>query len=436
LAVVLAAGEGKRMRSRLPKVLHKVGGLPLIGHVLKALGAAGVERIAVVVGPTDEAVAKEIAAHAPSASTHVQAERRGTAHAVLAARAAFEPPADDVVVVFGDTPFFSPDSVALLRGVLADGASVVVGGMRPADPAGYGRLIMDGARLLAVREERDASEAERKIGFCNGGIMALRGDVALGILDEVRDENAQREFYLTDAVEIANRRGLNATAVEISAEEVFGINDRAQLAEAERKLQARRRAEAMAAGATLVAPETVFFSHDTILGRDVLVEPNVVFGPGVTVADDVTIRAFCHFEGARIASGAIVGPFARLRPGATIGADAHIGNFVEIKAAEVEEGAKINHLAYVGDARVGAKANIGAGAITCNYDGVKKHRTDIGKGAFIGTNAALVAPVTIGDGAYVASGSVITENVEPDALAIARGRQVNKPGRAAQYRKK
>lgn len=436
LAVVLAAGEGTRMRSRLPKVLHPIGRLPMIAHVLKALGSAGVDRIAVVIGPGHEAVASVIAAHAPQASVHLQAERRGTAHAVLAARAALEKGDDDVVVVFGDTPFVRPDTIALMRGMLAEGVSIAVAGMVPERPHGYGRLIVEDGQLLAIREEKDASEAERAIRFCNGGIMALSGAAALDILDAIGDDNAQGEFYLTDAVAVANRRGLKVTALEIGADEVFGINDRAQLAEAERHFQARRRAEAMAGGASLMAPETVFFAHDTTLGRDVSIEPNVVFGPGVSVADGVAIRAFCHIEGAHIDSGAIVGPFARLRPGAAIGRDAHIGNFVEIKQAEVEEGAKVNHLAYVGDARVGAGANVGAGAITCNYDGAAKHRTDIGRGAFIGSNSCLVAPVAIGEGAYVGSGSVITKDVEAGALAVARGRQVTKSGWALARRRK
>ena len=436
LAVVLAAGEGTRMRSRLPKVLHPIAHLPLIGHVLKAVTEAGVDRIAVVIGPGHDAVAAATHAIAPGASIHVQAERRGTAHAVLAARPALERAADDVIVVFGDTPFVAPDTVSLMRGMLAEGAAIVVGGMAPPDPQGYGRLVMEHGQLVAIREEKDASEEERAIRFCNGGIMALAGAHALAVLDAVDDRNAQREFYLTDAVAIANARGLKVTAIEIGFDEVFGINNRAQLAKAEGHFQHRRRSEAMAGGVTLLAPETVFFAHDTELGRDVVIEPNVVFGPGVRVADDVRLRAFSHIEGATIAAGAIVGPFARLRPGAEIGPNAHIGNFVEVKQAEVEEGAKINHLTYIGDARVGAKANIGAGAITCNYDGVHKHRTDIGAGAFIGSNSALVAPVTIGDGAYVASGSVITDDVEPDALAIGRGRQVVKPGWAAEKRRK
>ncbi|MGH6923551.1 MAG: bifunctional UDP-N-acetylglucosamine diphosphorylase/glucosamine-1-phosphate N-acetyltransferase GlmU [Propylenella sp.] len=435
LAVVLAAGEGKRMKSRLPKVLHPIGGLPMLFHVLNALAPA-VEKIAVVAAPASkEEVARAVEKKYPTAQVLVQREQRGTAHAALIARDLI-PAADDVVVVFGDTPFVSPKSIELMRSKLAEGASVAVGGMLPENPTGYGRLIMQGQQLAAIREERDASDAERAIDFCNGGIMALAGATALDILDEIEDDNDQNEYYLTDAVEIAHWRGLKVAAIEIAADEALGINDRVQLAEAERLFQAKRRAEFMAAGVMLVAPETVFFAHDTTLSRDVVVEPNVVFGPGVTVAEGVTIRAFSYIEGAYIAAGAIVGPFARLRPGASIGEGAHIGNFVEIKQADVGEGAKINHLAYVGDATVGAKSNIGAGAITCNYDGFAKHRTDIGEGAFIGTNSSLVAPVKIGDRAYVASGSVITEEVPADALAFGRSRQVNKPDRAAELRKK
>ena len=435
LAVVLAAGEGTRMRSKLPKVLQPIGGLPMLAHVLKALAAAGADRIAVVVGPGHDAVRDAAGRYAENASVHVQAERLGTAHAALAARPALEGGAADVLVVFGDTPLLRPGVFSQMRGALAQGAALVVAGMVPEDPHGYGRLIMDGDQLVAVREEKDAAAAERAIRFCNGGVMAIDGAAALSLLDAVDNRNAQSEFYLTDTVEIANRRGMRVKAVEIPAEDVVGINTRAQLAEAEAIFQDRRRGEALAGGATLIAPATVFFAHDTKIGSDVLIEPNVVFGPGVTVADGVTIRAFSHIEGATIASGAIVGPFARLRPGAAIGAGAHIGNFVEVKAAEIGEGAKVNHLTYVGDASVGAKANIGAGTITCNYDGLHKHRTVIGENAFIGSNSALVAPVTVGDGAYVATGSVITDDVEADALAIARGRQVVKPGWAAGRRK-
>ncbi len=435
LAVVLAAGEGKRMESRLPKVLHPIGGLPMIAHVLKALRAAKVDRIAVVVAPGQDDVAKAVAAVAPQASIHVQKKPLGTADALKAARDAIDG-ADDVLVVFGDSPFLSRDAISRLRRPLAKDTAVVVAGMRPVDTSGYGRLVTKGRELLAIREEKDASREEKAIDLCNGGIMAFAGAGALSLVNAIRNKNAKNEFYLTDAVEIANRRGLKVATVEVPADTVFGINDRAQLAEAERRFQDMRRAEAMAAGATLIAPETVFFSHDTKLGRDVTIEPNVVFGPGVMIADNVTIRSFSHLDGASVAAGAIIGPFARFRPGTKIGENVRIGNFVEVKASDVEAGAKISHLSYVGDARVGAKTNVGAGAIVCNYDGVAKHRTDIGAGAFIGSNSALVAPVKIGDGAYVASGSVITDEVPPDALAFGRARQVNKPGRAAAKRKK
>ena len=434
LAVVLAAGEGKRMKSRLPKVLHSIGGKPMLMHVLAAVEPA-VDGIVVVASPgAEEAITRCVSASAPGTAIAVQKEQRGTADAVKAARNAFLD-ADDIVVVYGDTPFLTPQAIGRLRKALAEGAAIAVAGMRPKIPTGYGRLITRGDQLVAIREERDASEAERQIGFVNGGAMSFAGDSVRDILDAIEDKNDQNEFYLTDAVEIANRRGLKVEAIEIAESELMGINDRVQLAEADARLQDARRAEAMRGGATLIAPQTVFLADDTKLGRDVVIEPYVVFGPGVSVGNDVTIRSFSHIEGATIAPGAIVGPFARLRPGAKIGEGAHIGNFVEIKASEVEEGAKINHLAYIGDAHVGAKTNIGAGTITCNYDGVNKYRTEIGAGSFIGSNAALVAPVTIGDGAYVASGSVITEDVPADALAFGRARQVNKPGRAPKGKK-
>jgi bifunctional UDP-N-acetylglucosamine pyrophosphorylase/glucosamine-1-phosphate N-acetyltransferase len=435
LAVVLAAGEGKRMKSHLPKVLHPIGGLPMLFHVLNAIEPS-VDRMVVVASPSSkEAISAAVGKLYGNAEVVVQAEQRGTGHALLVARDAFAD-ADDILVVFGDTPFISPQSIELMRAKLAEGASVVAAGMRPAEPAGYGRLIMQGDQLVAIREERDANDSERAIGFCNSGLMALAGDSVLDVLDEIEDDNDQGELYLTDAVEIAHRRGLKVQAVEIAADEALGINDRAQLAEAERLFQSRRRAELMVAGVTLIAPETVFLAYDTTLSRDVVVEPNVVFGPGVSVAESVTIRAFSHLEGASIASGAIVGPFARLRPGASIGEGAHVGNFVEIKQATLGAGAKANHLTYIGDASIGAGSNIGAGTITCNYDGVSKFRTEIGEGVFVGSNSALVAPISIGNGAYIATGSVITDEVEADTLAFGRARQVNKPGRAAKLRRK
>jgi bifunctional UDP-N-acetylglucosamine pyrophosphorylase/glucosamine-1-phosphate N-acetyltransferase len=431
-AIVLAAGEGTRMASGKAKVLHRIGGRSLIAHVLEAVREAGAGRVAVVVGPDREDVALEVRRVAPRAEIFVQRERRGTGHAVLAARAAVER-GDDLLVVFGDTPLLRPATLSALADA-AKGAAVAVLGFRPADPTGYGRLIIEGNELLAIREERDASEAEKKIRLCNAGAMAFSGAHALKLLERIKDDNAKREFYLTDAVALARAAKLKVVVREATEEEVMGVNDKSQLAGAEAGLQARLRESAMKAGASLLAPDTVHLASDTKLGRDVVVEPYVVFGPGVVVEEGAVIRSFSHLEGAHVGAGASVGPFARLRPGTKLGAGAKIGNFVETKAAEFGAGAKANHLAYVGDASVGAEANVGAGTITCNYDGFEKHRTEIGKRAFIGSNSALVAPVKIGDGAYIASGSVITGNVPADGLGVARGRQVNKEGWAKDLR--
>ncbi|MEI2735452.1 MAG: bifunctional UDP-N-acetylglucosamine diphosphorylase/glucosamine-1-phosphate N-acetyltransferase GlmU [Rhodoblastus sp.] len=435
IAVVLAAGEGVRMRSATPKVLHQVAGRSMVAHVVAAVAAAGADAVALVVGPGREDVAAAARAVAPEAEIFVQTERLGTAHAVLAARAALERGYDDVLIAFADTPLIRPETFAGLRAAVAGGATVAALGFVAADPHGYGRLLLgaDGG-LVAIREHKDATEAERETRLCNAGLMALDGAHALELLDAVGNSNVQKEYYLTDVVAGARSRNLKATHCEAPESEVQGVNDRVQLAAAEAGAQRRLREAAMRAGATLIAPDTVHFSADTKLGRDVIVEPNVVFGPGVDVADGVTIRAFSHLEGARVESGATVGPFARLRPGAKIEAGAHIGNFVEIKASTVGVGAKVNHLAYIGDATVGAKSNVGAGVITCNYDGFSKYRTEIGEGAFIGTNSSLVAPVKIGAGAYVGSGSVITDDVEAEALALGRGRQVQKPGWATAFR--
>jgi bifunctional UDP-N-acetylglucosamine pyrophosphorylase / glucosamine-1-phosphate N-acetyltransferase len=434
LVVVLAAGEGTRMRNSRPKVLHAIAGRSLMAHVLSAVGTID-EKPAVVVGPGQEAVAEAAKAVMPGAEVYVQQERRGTAHAVLAARAALARDVDEVVVAFADTPLIKPQTIARLRGALAAGAGVAVLGFRPADPTGYGRLIVDPhGTLVAIREERDASPAERAIDLCNSGLMALAGDAALTILDQIRDDNAKREFYLTEAVVVARAIGLAAVALETKEDEVRGVNTQAQLAEADAVLQRRLRAAAHEAGVTMVAPETVYLCADTKLGRDVTIEPYVVFGPGVTVEDGALIRSFSHLEGAHVGRGARVGPFARLRPGANLATDVHVGNFVEVKAAHLDAGAKANHLAYIGDAHVGAGANIGAGTITCNYDGFRKHLTEIGKDAFIGSNSALVAPVKIGDSAYVASGSVITGDVPADAVAFGRARQAIKEGFAARLR--
>jgi bifunctional UDP-N-acetylglucosamine pyrophosphorylase / glucosamine-1-phosphate N-acetyltransferase len=433
LTVVLAAGEGTRMRASRPKVLHAIGGISLLSHVLAAVRETS-GRAAVVIGPGQDQVAAAAEAALPEAAIFVQTERRGTAHAVLAARAALVAGADDVLVVFADTPLVRPQTLARLREPLANRKAVAVLGFWPKDPAGYGRLIMDGETLVAIREDKDASPAERAITLCNAGLMALRGDIALQILERIGDHNAKREFYLTDAVAVARQMGLDAVAIETGEDEVRGINSQAQLAEAEAALQQRLRAAALDAGVNMVAPATVHLAADTKLGRDVTIEPYVVFGPGVTVEDGAVIRSFSHLEGAHVGERATVGPYGRLRPGARLGPGAKIGNFVEVKQAEIGAGAHAMHLSYIGDSRVGADANIGAGTITCNYDGTSKHLTEIGAGAFIGSNSALVAPVKIGDGAYVGSGSVITRDVPADALAIGRGQQVVKQGWAARLR--
>jgi bifunctional UDP-N-acetylglucosamine pyrophosphorylase / glucosamine-1-phosphate N-acetyltransferase len=433
LSIVLAAGEGTRMRSMRPKVLHAIGQRPLITHVLSALRAVS-GSTAVVVGPGQDAVAAEVNSVIPQAEIFVQSERRGTAHAVLAAKSAIVRGADDILILFADTPLIEADTLARMRTSLADDAAVVVLGFRPSDPSGYGRLVVDNGRLVAVREEKDANAAERAITLCNGGLMALRGDVALSLLEAIDDNNAKREFYLTDVVALAVARGLRAVALEIEEDEVRGINTKAQLAEAEAVLQQRLRAAALEAGVTMIAPETVYLAADTKLGRDVVIEPFVFFGPGCVVEDGATIRSFSHLDHAHVGKGAQVGPYARLRPGANLGADVKIGNFVEIKEATLEVGVRVNHLSYIGDARVGEGTNVGAGTITCNYDGYEKYRTDIGKGAFIGSNTSLVAPVAVGEGAYIGSGSVINKDVPADALAIGRARQVVKEGGAKRLR--
>ncbi|WP_428696864.1 bifunctional UDP-N-acetylglucosamine diphosphorylase/glucosamine-1-phosphate N-acetyltransferase GlmU [Stappia sp.] len=434
LAIVLAAGLGTRMKSERPKVMHEVANLSLVGHVLKAVSGSGIDRIAVVIGPDMPELETEVARRAPGAGCHVQGERLGTAHAARAAAPAFADTPDQVLVLFGDTPLVSAQTLLRVSARLESGADIAVLGFHAADPTGYGRLLVREGQLLAIREERDASAEERKVDFCNSGIMGFRGARFAEILGQIGNGNAKGEYYLTDAVEVANRLGLSVVTETAEEWEVQGINTRAQLARVEADFQARARLAAMEEGASLVAPEAVFFSHDTRLGRDVLVEPNVVFGPGVTVGDKVTIRAFSHLEEAVVEAGATLGPYARLRPGAKIGEGAHVGNFVEIKNASIEAGAKVNHLTYIGDARVGAKANIGAGTITCNYDGFLKHHTDIGAGAFVGSNSTLVAPLTIGEGAYLAAGGVVTEDVPADALSLGRSRQVIKEGRGEQLR--
>ncbi|KPF71907.1 bifunctional N-acetylglucosamine-1-phosphate uridyltransferase/glucosamine-1-phosphate acetyltransferase [Bosea sp. AAP35] len=434
LAILLAAGEGTRMKSRQPKVLHQVGGRSLLAHALASLAEAGADTVVVVVGPDRPEVARQAQTLLPHTQIVVQSERRGTAHAALAARDTLGAGFDDVIVAFADTPLVRPETFLALRAALAEGASVVALGFEARDPTGYGRLVMRDGVLDAIVEHKDATSDQRAITLCNAGLMALDGRHALSILEAIGNANAQSEYYLTDAVAVARARGLVSSSLKAPETEVQGVNDRIQLAAAEAEFQRRKRLAVMAGGATLTAPDTVFFSHDTQVGRDVLIEPHVVFGPGVRIADGAVIHAFSHLEGAEVGPAATVGPFGRLRPGARLAENAKVGNFVEIKSAEIGAGAKVSHLTYIGDATVGADANIGAGTITCNYDGFFKYRTTIGAGAFVGSNSSLVAPITIGEGAFVGSGSVVTEDVAPDALAVARGRQVAKEGWAKTFR--
>jgi bifunctional UDP-N-acetylglucosamine pyrophosphorylase/glucosamine-1-phosphate N-acetyltransferase len=434
LTVVLAAGEGTRMVSSLPKVLHRVAGFPMLWHVIRAAGAAGSDRLAVVIGPDLPQVEAAVRSADKGAATFVQRDRLGTAHAALAARPALEQAADDVLIAFGDTPLVTADTFQRLRAAIAGGATVAVAGFRAADPKGYGRLVMDAAGVAAIVEEKDATDAERAITLCNGGLMAFDGHRALALLSAVGNANAKGEYYLTDVVALARAGGGKVALVEIDEDEVRGVNTRAQLADVEAIMQMRLRARAFAAGVTLTDPASVHLAADTVIGKDTMVSPHVVFGPGVQVGANVEILPFSHLEGATVGDGARIGPFARLRPEAAIGADAHVGNFVEIKKADIGAGAKVNHLTYIGDAVIGAKANIGAGTITCNYDGFGKYLTEIGAGAFVGSNSALVAPVRVGDGAYVGSGSVVTKDVPAHALAVARGRQSNIEGWAKTFR--
>ena len=434
LSIILAAGEGTRMRSAMPKVLHPVGGLPLAAHVLEAARAAGSSAVSVVIGPNHEAVADDLRARMPSVQFVSQIYRLGTGHAVREARAAFDTAAGNVVVLLGDAPLISARTIASVSELLDAGADVAVVGFDAADPTGYGRMITDGERLLAIHEHKDATEAERLITLCNSGIIGFKAETLRAVIDRIENKNAKGEFYLTDAIEIANADGKRVAFTRADEREVQGVNDRAQLAKAEAQFQDLRRDDFMAAGVTLKDPKTVYFSWDTEIASDVVIEPNVFFGPGVKIAEGAVIHAFSHIEGATIGAGVSVGPFARLRPGADLAEGAKVGNFVEVKNAKVGKGAKLPHLSYIGDAEIGAKANLGAGTITCNYDGVNKSKTIIGAGAFIGSNSSLVAPVTIGEGAYIASGSVITRDVAPDDLAVARAKQENKPGYASKLR--
>jgi bifunctional UDP-N-acetylglucosamine pyrophosphorylase/glucosamine-1-phosphate N-acetyltransferase len=434
-AIILAAGKGTRMKSDTHKVLHPLAGRPMLLHLIDGVAALDPARTIVVVGAGRDQV--EAAVHPHGAETVQQTEQLGTGHAVRMAEQALGAFAGDVLILYGDVPLVS---TATMRRMLerlhgADAPAAVVLGFRPFDPGAYGRVIADGqGHIVKMVEFKDATAEERAETLCNSGLMAVRAKDLFALLAQVTNANAAGEYYLPDIVMLAAGAGRHSAVIETDAHEVTGVNSRSELAALEAEWQHARRVRAMADGATLVAPETVWFAHDTRIGRDVLIEPNVFFGPGVDVADRVTIHAFSHIEGATIASGAVVGPYARLRPGTVLGEDAKVGNFVETKKAVLGKGAKANHLTYLGDAEVGAGANIGAGTITCNYDGFFKYRTNIGEGAFVGSNSALVAPVSIGKDATVAAGSVVTQDVEAGALAIARGRQEARPGWGTRFR--
>ncbi|MEM6482031.1 MAG: bifunctional UDP-N-acetylglucosamine diphosphorylase/glucosamine-1-phosphate N-acetyltransferase GlmU [Pseudomonadota bacterium] len=430
--IVLAAGQGTRMKSDLPKVLHKIGGASLMQHALRAGASLEPERIILVTGHGAEQVEEIALALDPEIEFARQSQQKGTGHAVAQAAPLLADFEGDVAVLYADTPFITSETLARLKAARGS-HDIGVLGFEALDPGRYGRLVMKGDSLEKIVEYKEADAATRAITFCNSGIMVAPARLLFALIDALCPDNAAGEYYLTDVIERARAEGLSVTAVSCSEDETLGVNSRAELAQAEAIFQHRARAAAMAAGVTMTAPDTVYLSHDTRLGRDIIVEPHVVFGPGVQVDDGTFIRSFSHLEGCDIGKNAVIGPYARLRPGASLGDAARIGNFVELKNADIGAGAKVNHLSYVGDARVGSRANIGAGTITCNYDGVNKHHTDIGANAFIGSNTMLVAPVSVGRGALTASGSVITKDVPDEALAIARARQDNKPGLARRF---
>ncbi len=429
--IVLAAGQGTRMLSELPKVMHPIGGVPMFRHALASGAALAPEKTVLVVGHGAEAV--EVAARDidPAITISRQTEQRGTAHAVLSAATALEGAEGDTLVLYGDTPFIRPET--LERMAAARGThDIVVLGFEAADPGRYGRLVTEGDALLRIVEFKDASPEERAITLCNSGVVLAETDILFRFAKAVGNDNAAGEYYLTDIVGLARSDGLSITAVTCDEAETMGVNSRAELAAAENVFQSRKRSEMLENGVTLTAPDTVFFAVDTVIGRDTVIDPYVFFGPGVTIETGARIRAFSHLEGCHVGDGAVVGPFARLRPGAELANDARVGNFVEIKNAQIGEATKVNHLSYVGDATVGDGTNIGAGTITCNYDGVSKHRTEIGNRVFIGSDTMLVAPVSVGDEAMTASGSVITRDVPSGDLAVARSRQQNRAGLARQ----
>ena len=425
--IILAAGKGTRMKSDLPKVLHAVAGAPLLVHAMKSGAALEPEKTVVVAGHGADLVEAAARDWTDDVDVVLQSEQLGTAHAVLQAADALSGFDGDAIVLYGDTPFIQPETLDTMLAARAN-HDVVVLGFDAADPGRYGRLVMDGEALQKIVEFKDATDEERAISLCNSGVICAKSETLFDLLTNVSDDNAAGEFYLTDIIAIANDKGLTATAVRCDESETMGINSRAELAVAEVAFQSRARKQAMENGVTLHAPDTVYFSHDTYIGSDTIVEPNVVFAPGVTVENNATIRAFSHFEGCHVSRGSVVGPYARLRPGAELAEDVKIGNFVEIKNAVIDTGAKVNHLSYIGDAEIGEKSNIGAGTITCNYDGVFKHRTKIGSGVFVGSNTMLVAPVSLGDDSMTASGTIVTRDVPDGDLAVGRARQENKTG--------
>ncbi len=427
--IILAAGKGTRMNSDLPKVLHRIADAPILVHAMRAGAALDPDHTVIVAGHKAEAVAEAAQEHDETTRIVLQEEQLGTAHAVAQAQAELTDYTGDAIVLYGDTPFIRPETLEKMAAARA-AHDIVVLGFEAADPGRYGRLVVEGSALMRIVEFKDAGPAERAITLCNSGVVMAPAPLLFDLIAEVGNDNASGEYYLTDIVGLARARGLSATAVTCDEAETMGINSRAELSMAEAAFQARARAGAMENGVTLAAPDTVFFAYDTHLGRDCLIEPNVVFGPGVTIETGAHIRAFSHLEGCHVARGAVVGPYARLRPGTELSEDSRIGNFVEVKNALIGEGSKVNHLSYIGDAQIGRDSNIGAGTITCNYDGVMKHETRIGERVFIGSNTMLVAPVSVGDEAMTGSGSVITQDVAAGALAIGRARQVDKPGLA------
>jgi len=433
--IILAAGKGTRMKSDLPKVMHKVAGRSLLGHVLTAANATGATQQCVVCGPDMPEVAKETAIYAPNANIALQTDRLGTGHAVSMAKSALTEFSGTILILYGDVPLIQPQTLQKLSDMVSDEMPLAVLGFTSANPTGYGRLLCDSSGYLeAIREERDASDQERQIDLCNSGIMAIKAQTLWPLLEKIDNNNANKEYYLTDIVGLTVDAEKKVGVAMCEEAEVAGINDRMQLAAMEQVFQAHLRSQAMQNGATLIAPETVFFSADTKIGRDVIIEPNVFFGPGVEIADNVVVHGFCHIAETKIGQGALIGPYARLRPGTDLHANVKVGNFVEIKKSTIYEGAKVNHLSYVGDASVGQNANIGAGTITCNYDGFNKAKTLIGEGAFIGSNSSLIAPVEIGAGAYVGTATVVTNNVPDNALSLARVKQENKPDWAERFR--